>query len=212
MSGRAEFAFQPFAARPREAPHPQAVLHAAHAEADRIRAEAYQAGYDEGFAAGHAEALGHLASSANALAQTVEETRRLAAEQAAATEFAAVALALAIAEKVIAGALAVEPERVVEVVRGALRSVVDRERIVIQVNPDDLDLVRDAVGELLSSLGGIEHVEVQQERRVGRGGALVRTSVGEIDATIETKLARARSLVEAELGRASGLAQAELGG
>jgi flagellar biosynthesis/type III secretory pathway protein FliH len=86
------------------------------------------------------------------------------------------------------------------VVRGALRAIVERERLVIQVHPDDLDIVREGLDELTGSLGGIEHVEVQEERRVPRGGAVVRTAVGEVDATIRTKLDRAREAVVQELG------------
>ncbi|HEV2786804.1 MAG TPA: FliH/SctL family protein [Solirubrobacteraceae bacterium] len=53
---------------------------------------------------------------------------------------------------------------------------------------------------LVTELGGIEHCGVEADRRVGRGGAIVRTSEGEIDATLETKLSRAREVVEHELG------------
>ena len=103
------------------------------------------------------------------------------------------------AEKAVAGALAAQPERVVDVVRGALRCLVERERVVILVNPDDLEAVREAVGDLVRSLGGMEHCDVQEERRVNRGGAVVRSSAGEIDATMATKLDRAREVLEAEL-------------
>ena len=108
-------------------------------------------------------------------------------------------LGLQIAEKALAAALEVQPERVVDVVRGALRCVIDRERVTVLVNPADLDLVRGAVDELVLTLGGIEHIEVQEERRVGRGGAVVRSSAGEIDGRLETKLERAREVLEAEL-------------
>jgi flagellar assembly protein FliH len=45
----------------------------------------------------------------------------------------------------------------------------------------------------------MEHCDVQAERRVHRGGAIVRTVEGEVDATLETKLARAREVLEDEL-------------
>ena len=72
----------------------------------------------------------------------------------------------------MAGAIEVEPERVLDVIRGALRAIVERESVVLQVNPDDLELVREWLTRSPASLGGIEHVEVQEERRVERGGAL----------------------------------------
>jgi flagellar biosynthesis/type III secretory pathway protein FliH len=111
-----------------------------------------------------------------------------------------VELSLRLAEKVIAGTLSAQPERVVDVVRGALRCLVDRERVIVQVNTLDLELVREAVEPLASALGGIDSLEVQEDRRVSRGGARVRSAAGEVDATIETKLERAREVLESELG------------
>ena len=64
-----------------------------------------------------------------------------AAATPSALEAQAVDLALCIAEKVVGGALAVEPERVLEAVRGALRALVERERVTVLVHPDDLELV-----------------------------------------------------------------------
>jgi flagellar assembly protein FliH len=87
----------------------------------------------------------------------------------------------------------------VESVRGALRSLVERERITVLVHPDDLDVVRAAMDELRATLGGVEHCEVQAERRVSRGGCIVRTPEGDVDARVETKLERAREAVEAAL-------------
>jgi flagellar assembly protein FliH len=85
------------------------------------------------------------------------------------------------------------------VVRGALRCLVERERVQVLVNPEDLEMVREAIGRLTGELGGIDHVEVQEERRISRGGAIVRTPEAEIDAGLRTKLDRAREAVAAEL-------------
>jgi flagellar biosynthesis/type III secretory pathway protein FliH len=153
----------------------------------------------EGFAAGHAEALAALEP---ALAALQEAAAGVQAEQVAAAERLerqAVELALMLAEKVLAGAIAAEPERVVESVRGALRGLVERERITVLVHPDDLELVREAMDGLKAALGGIEHCEVQAERRVARGGCVVRTPDGDVDARVETKLQRAREVVEQAL-------------
>jgi flagellar biosynthesis/type III secretory pathway protein FliH len=173
----------------------RAVVAAAEAEAQRIRSDAFAAGHAEGFAAGRAEAQADVGPAVAALGDAVRQLNMLQSEAADRVEPEAVELAVQIAEKVVAGAVAAEPERLLDVVRGALRTIVERERVVVLVHPDDLDLLRDGVAELTASLGGIEHLEVQEERRVGRGGAILRTSFGEVDAGIETKLARARDAV-----------------
>jgi flagellar assembly protein FliH len=162
---------------------------------DAVREQAYE----EGFAAGVAHVQAQFDGPAGALAAAAEQLRALRADAAASVEADAVDLALRIAEQALGAALAVDRELVVEAVRGALRRLVERDRVLILVNPDDLEIVRDHVARLVGELGGIEHCEVQAERRVRPGGAIVRTAEGEVDATLETKLARAREVLEHEL-------------
>jgi flagellar assembly protein FliH len=168
---------------------------AAHVEAAAIRERARA----EGYAAGLEEARDRMAPGAEALAAAAREVSQLRSEAADAAEPAAVELALRIAEQAVGGAIAVEPERVLDVVRGALRRLLERERLLVLVNPDDLEMVREGMAALVAELGGVEHVEVQAERRVMRGGAVVRTAEGDVDADLPTKLQRAREVLEREL-------------
>jgi flagellar biosynthesis/type III secretory pathway protein FliH len=174
-------------------------LATARAEAEELR----EAARAEGFAAGHAEAMASLGPALEALGAAVQEMHDAQLDAGERLERQAVELGFALAEKVLAGAVSVEPERVIESVRGALRGLVERERVTVLVNPDDLELVRGAMDELRGSLGGIEHFVVEAERRVRRGGCVVRTPDGDVDAGIDTKLARAREVVEQELGKSS---------
>jgi flagellar biosynthesis/type III secretory pathway protein FliH len=162
---------------------------------DQIREQAFE----EGFAAGVAEAQTRLDGPVAALAAAASQLQELRADAATSVEADAVDLALRIAEQALGAALAVDRELVVEAVRGALRRLVERDRVLILVNPDDLEIVREHTARLVGELGGIEHCEVQAERRVRPGGAIVRTTEGEVDATLETKLARAREVLEHEL-------------
>ena len=171
----------------------------ARSEADGLR----EAARAEGYAAGRDEAMVSLRPALEALAAAVEGVHAAQVEATERLERQAVELGMALAEKVLAGALAVEPERVVEAVRGALRGMVERERVTVLVNPDDLELVRGAMDGLRASLGGIEHCVVEAERRVRRGGCVVRTPEGDVDAGIDTKLARAREVIEQQLGRSA---------
>jgi flagellar biosynthesis/type III secretory pathway protein FliH len=180
-------------------PGPDAVMAAvarAESEAQALRAAARE----EGLREGREEALVALTPALEALTQAAEGVQASQFARADRLEAHAVDLALFLAEKVVGGALAIEPERVVEAVRGALRGIVERERVTVLVHPDDLEMVRGALDDIRASLGGIEHCEVQAERRVSRGGAVVRTPDGDVDARVETKLQRAREVVEAALG------------
>jgi flagellar assembly protein FliH len=179
----------------------RALIAAAEAEATQIREQAHAEGLEAGFAEGRESARVDLVPAANALAGAVHELQQLQGAAAERVEAQAVDLAMRVAERVVAGAIAAQPERLLDVVRGALRTLVERERVVVLVHPDDLGLIRDGVAELTSSLGGMDHLEVQEERRVGRGGAILRTSFGEVDSRLHTKLERAREAIEKELAR-----------
>jgi flagellar assembly protein FliH len=180
-----------------------AVVEAARSEADQIReqarAEGFAAGLAEGAAAAHAEAQAQLAPAVQALHTAVQALEAERAGMADRVEEGAVELALELAGKVVAGAIDAQPERVLDVVRGALRCFMERERVHILVHPDDLGLVRESMDAVAGELGGIEHVEVQEERRIGRGGAIVRTATAQVDASLQTKLDRAREVIVMEL-------------
>jgi flagellar assembly protein FliH len=177
------------------------VLSAVRAEAEQIRAQAWAAGEAEGRAAGLAAARTDAAPAVAALGVSLQAIEEIRTQVVAELEQDAVELALRLTEQILAGVVAIEPERVIDVARNALRHLTDRRRVTIVVNPDDLELVSDCVERLQSELGGIEHLGVQSDRRVVRGGAIARTDTGDIDAGIDTQLAQAREIVTAALDR-----------
>jgi flagellar biosynthesis/type III secretory pathway protein FliH len=195
----AEFPFEqlePSPPLPRDAP--DRILALAAAEGECIRERARAEGHAEGRAQGHRDGIAETTAAAHALAQALDELRALRHETAEAVERDAVELALALAAKILTGELDARPERVIDVVRGALRRIGDRRQVVVLVDPGDLDVVSAAVNDLRAQVGGIETCDVQADRRVGRGGAVVRTVEGEIDATVKTQLERARELMLAD--------------
>jgi flagellar assembly protein FliH len=166
----------------------------AEADAAAIAAEAAAHGQQQGYAAGLAAAEAQIAPVREALAAVVDGV--VAAEERflAAAELRSVELALALAEKIVGAALDIQPELVVEIVTGALRRSIERDRLVVEVNPDDVELVRASVTETADRLG-VGRLEVVAERRVARGGCVVRTTEGEIDARISEQLDRAGELL-----------------
>ncbi|HYM55302.1 MAG TPA: FliH/SctL family protein [Solirubrobacteraceae bacterium] len=194
------YAFEPL--EPSDPPPrdgPARLLAEAAAEAERIREQARAEGHAEGRAAGHEQGLAEISAATSALGEAVQGVESLRLAVAEAVERDAIELALALAGKVLAGALQVRPELVVEVTQGALRRIGDRRRITVLVNPSDLETVRSAIGAVTGQGSGVEHCDLQSDERVGAGGAIVRTVEGEVDASVQTQLERAREVVTAEL-------------
>jgi flagellar assembly protein FliH len=177
------------------------VLSAVRAEAEHIRAQAWAAGEAEGRAAGLAAARKDAQPAIAALGASAQAISEVRAQVVAELEQDAIELALRLAEQILAGVVSVQPERVLDVARNALRHLTDRRRVTLVVNPDDLELVNDCVNQLQSELGGIEHLGVQADRRVARGGAIARTDAGDIDAALDVQLARAREIIAAAFER-----------
>jgi flagellar biosynthesis/type III secretory pathway protein FliH len=175
------------------------VISQARAEATAIREAAQQEGFQAGFEAGLAQAQATMQPVAAALQEAhvaLGAERERAAEVC---ELHAIDLALRLAEKTLGAALQARPEHVVDVVRGGLRRLLERDRVIVLVNPEDMELVRDATADLKAQLGGIGELDVQAERRVSRGGAIVRTETGEVDGRLETQLERAREALLAAM-------------
>jgi flagellar assembly protein FliH len=160
-----------------------------------MAADAERRGFEDGLARGMAEARARAEDALQAVAAAEQAVTALRDAYLADAESAAVDLAFRIAEKVIGAAVAADPSVVLEVVSGALLRTTDRDHLVLEVNPRDFELVRDAASELAARLGGIRRMEVVSERRVEAGGCVVRTVEGEIDARITSQLERVRQIL-----------------
>jgi len=204
MSSRsAAYAFEQLPDPPAGSGGTSDLLADAWAQAEQIREQARIAGEAVGRAAGLRAGAEQLESGLSALSSALDQVQDLREELVGVLELDAVELAFALAERILSGTLDIQPERVLDVARNALRRAADRNRVTLVVNPDDLDLVTDSVQRLRGELGGIEHCDVQSDRRVGRGGVILRTEAGEIDATVETQLDRAREIVAEAIGKRS---------
>lgn len=175
------------------------VLSEAWAEAERVRETARSEGEAAGFSEGLARAQAHAAPLADALAAAIADLEQAREQAISELVEQAAELSIAIAEQVLSAHLETRPDHVVDIARGALRRISDRHRITIIVNPEDLELLTDASGRLQGELGGIEHLDVQADRRIDRGGAIARTPEGEVDVTIGEQLRNVREIVKSAL-------------
>lgn len=154
------------------------------------REQAIQRGHAEGRAEGVAQADAEMSG----LVQTCERIAlEVANERARALELYepdVVELAIAVASRIVNASLDVSPELVVEACRGAMRKAFHRENLQVLAHPEDLARLRAAGPQLASELGGVEHLDFVEERRMTPGSVVVRTPAGEIDGTISGKASK----------------------
>ena len=157
----------------------------------------------EGLAAGRAAALEQVAPARDALLAAVTRLDQTASEIIPQAEQRAVELALQIAQKVLTVALELDPSLVISVVTGALRRAVHDGPVAVELNPGDVELVRTSLDEVAHQLGGLPKLDLIGERRIARGGCVVRTVQGEIDARLDTQLERAETVLREALAPAT---------
>lgn len=151
------------------------------------RAQAVQQGYDEGHARGvakaDAETAGLVATCEKIGVHVMQERERVLAEN----EADIVELAISIARRIVNAAVDVDETLVIEACRGAMRKAFQRGSMQVLAHPADLELLRAAGPDLANELGGVQHLDFVEERRLDRGSVIVRTPAGEIDGTIHGK-------------------------
>jgi len=143
-------------------------------------------GRESGLAAADEESAGLISTCEQIGVNVMEERARVLADN----EGDIVELAMSVAQRIVGAAIEMNPELVIESCRGAMRKAFQRGTMQVLAHPGDLEMLRAAGPKLAEELGGVEHLDFIEERRLDRGSVIVRTPVGEIDATIAGKSAK----------------------
>lgn len=180
-------------------------------EREKVLAEARQQGRDEGRTAGYEEgrkqaeqdqdeAYRQRFGEALALLGTIHERLEGAFSD---LETTLAPRMIRLWELVLARLLAREvklaDDPVVPLLREVLLRTSDRERVIIYLNPEDLqevDRARSVLGDLLR---GTEQLDFRGDDHVDRGSCLVETNLGVYDARFRTQLATVAREIDAVL-------------
>jgi flagellar biosynthesis/type III secretory pathway protein FliH len=169
---------------------PSEIVAEARAEAERIRREAF----DSGFARGREEGLGQAASEIQTalsflkrLALSLKEEEQKALKE---LEPEIIKLAVAVARKIIGKETAADTDIVKRCVARAIEKIVEREKLIVYVNPVDLPVVLEYKPHLMEMFDGINSIEVvASENGILPGGCTVETDLvkanGQIEAQVE---------------------------
>jgi flagellar assembly protein FliH len=148
--------------------------------------EGREAGFKEGKEAGFSEGKAAAEGEARQLCELIVQLEQALTKLDTEIAEELLSFAVELARKIIQHTLAVEPEAIVSATRAVLQTL-PQSRAQIHLNPDDVDLTRSLLGEVLNQAG---HVLVEDET-VSRGGCRVETPGAQIDATMETRWRRA---------------------
>ena len=182
------------------------ILEQAQQEISRTRQQAqtqgHHEGYEKGFVQGREEGYQQARQDAgqdftrrsedllNSLASVCRQFDQCKQQLLWQAEQATVALALAIARKVVKQAGLLSSDVADENVKAALEMVSDKTNIIIQISPADWEHLKKMTEKDEKPLGKFDTISFEIDENLTPGSSRVITSQGEIDARLETQLNR----------------------
>ena len=117
----------------------------------------------------------------------IEELKKQREEYLKSVEKEMVRLSLEIASKVIQQKIEQDEKVILKNLKHALKHLLDKGRIIIRLNPADLEIVSKHSKEIKSA-EGLKELILEEDSKITRGGCLIHSELGHIDAQIETQL------------------------
>ena len=150
-------------------------------EAVQIKQNAYQEGYNLGLQQATSE-IENFKNVLGAFMGAEDKVFNLIAPNI-------LELSMSIAQKVIKHEAKIDVQIVVDTVMDALKMLSKNEpKIVLRVNPIQVQYLKDTLPEKIKSLGMETKLSVLSDEAITEGGCIIQTNNGMIDATVEAQL------------------------
>jgi len=164
-------------------------INKAKTKAVQIREEARKLGYDEGFkegfSVGEKEARDVFAPLLATIQELIQKLSRFREQMYPKVEKEMVEMVVALAQKVIHHELTVREDSIQDMIMMGMRSVLDKESMVIKLNPADKGYAESFRPELHQLFDEIKNITFEATPAIERGGCVIESNFGTIDARLE---------------------------
>ena len=149
------------------------------------RKEGYDSGYEAGFKKGEESAKEESRPFLVTIQEMIKELTGFRKENYDKVEREMVEMVISLAKKVIHFEFSMRENAVQDMIRLAVDSVLDKESMVIKINPTDKKYAEKFSPELHRLFDEIKTINFQSHPGIERGGCIIETNFGVIDASIE---------------------------
>jgi flagellar biosynthesis/type III secretory pathway protein FliH len=160
----------------------------------RLEKEAYEKGFEQGQRDGLALEKSKMEEFGKQLETLFTGLRDLKPLIYSESEGEILKLAIMIARKIIHEEIKTDNRVIVNTIKSALSFLVDKRKLKILINPDDMEEVRSILPDL-SRLTKGGHFQLTEDHTIDKGGCILETGFGRINATIVDQL----SMLEEEI-------------
>jgi len=153
--------------------------------------EAYQEGVAQGKSAGYEAIKPQLENVLHTLSE-IQLQKNTILEQ---FKPDLLKMAVEMAKKITAAALEDNPVLFENTVNEALTKITDKEKVVIRVNPKQLETIRNHKEAIQKFMPDIKNLEIQEDNKIDSGGCIIETKMGYVDATLPVKIETLNKLI-----------------
>lgn len=161
-----------------------------------LKEEGFRQGYDNGKAEAEAELREQYNEMLQEASQILNQAYVLKQQIIQEAEPFLIQMSCAIAEKIIARQLSVEPEWIIELIESVLVRRREKGIITLCVAPAHFSYIQDAREELLLHIDSQAELQIIPDPSVHDHGCVVRSSFGSIDARIDTQLKEIKNALQ----------------
>jgi flagellar assembly protein FliH len=171
----------------------------------KTKAEAYQEGfsrgseegYEAGLKKGEEEGLQRYTETVSRMQSLLESTQAEKEAYFNDREAVMVELVARVAAKVIAREADTRPDHILHLLRQSVRRIADKSRLLVHLNPVDLERVTQARSEGLLAFSGVKQIEFTADDNILVGGVRIQAGNQTLDAALDSQLAEiVRGLLE----------------
>lgn len=152
------------------------------------KARILQSAHDEGYQKGLEEGQNKLNSEVENLLKAIQSLNEEKQNILAAAKPELLKLSLDIAQRLILFQFNENPDDFIPVIEEALTRITDKDKVIIRVNPDQVDVVRRHKDSILERINDIKNLEIQDDPKITFGGCIIETKLGFVDASVTIKL------------------------
>ncbi len=166
-----------------------------------LKGRVYAQGFTEGEKAGIDSERKNLKSVLDTLSQVVRDLDEIRNEIYRYSEKEVVSLAMGIATKIVRNEVTINKNVILNVLKQALKQLVDYDKIKIRVNPSDLQFIKTQNHQFSHLVDNMESIVFEEDKAILTGGCLIETNSGDIDARIEKQLEAVEEAFKSEFAK-----------
>jgi len=165
-----------------------AMIASAKARVGEIERDGFEHGREEGRKQGRDESFAEVTSLMQALVEAVKELHAARNTYYQKAEREMVDLVALVASELVCKEIEKDPAIIGAVIRKAVGQLHAKQKIVVRLNPSDVEYAMKMRDTLIREVAAVENIEVKQDPAIRPGGCILETNIGTLDATVETRI------------------------